>query len=292
MASATVGPAAGGRHRSLSSEAAKRRQRRLSGLWGGPERADGRLEWWAAAWAAASLLTLLGHSALLVEMDLNARWVCIFTRSAWSVPSVVTPKTVASASAALAGPDQAPGAAELRRLAGMKKFGGCVCAATAGDGAALASAPSSTDRRPTSAECGVRPSSALSSSCMGRGASTGARRECRGRGAARGAPRGRKIPAHSASRQQSRSSASTRRTRTHRALGGVRADDVQVSLNYVLYRNSFQISKRTPSTAQSQPRTSHESPTHTTHTHTHINTHTRHMTQCTRLDPFRRFTES
>ena len=168
MASATVGPAAGWRHRSLSSEAAKRRQRRLSGLWGGPEQADGRLEWWAAAWAAASLLTLLGHSALLVEMDLNARWVCIFTRSAWSVPSVVTPKTVASASAALAGPDQAPGAAELRRLAGMKKFGGCVCAATAGDGAALASAPSSTDRRPTSAECGMRPSSALRrSSCMG-----------------------------------------------------------------------------------------------------------------------------
>ena len=169
MASATVGPAAGWRHRSLSSEAAKRRQRRLSGLWGGPEQADGRLEWWAAAWAAASLLTLLGHSALLVEMDLNARWVCIFTRSAWSVPSVVTPKTVASASAALAGPDQAPGAAELRRLAGMKKFGGCVCAATAGDGAALASAPSSTDRRPTSAECGMRPSSALRRrSCMGR----------------------------------------------------------------------------------------------------------------------------
>ena len=168
VASATVGPAAGWRHRSLSSEAAKRRQRRLSGLWGGPEQADGRLEWWAAAWAAASLLTLLGHSALLVEMDLNARWVCIFTRSAWSVPSVVTPKTVASASAALAGPDQAPGAAELRRLAGMKKFGGCVCAATAGDGAALASAPSSTDRRPTSAECGMRPSSALRrGSCMG-----------------------------------------------------------------------------------------------------------------------------
>ena len=185
MASATVGPAAGWRHRSLSSEAAKRRQRRLSGLWGGPERADGRLEWWAAAWAAASLLTLLGHSALLVEMDLNARWVCIFTRSAWSVPSVVTPKTVASASAALAGPDQAPGAAELRRLAGMKKFGGCVCAATAGDGAALASAPSSTDRRPTSAECGMRPSSALRRrSCMGRdGSCSLARPSPRRRGA-------------------------------------------------------------------------------------------------------------
>ena len=62
----------------------------------------------------------LGHSALLVEMDLNARWVCIFTRSAWSVPSVVTPKTVASASAAFTGPDQVPGAAELRRLARRK----------------------------------------------------------------------------------------------------------------------------------------------------------------------------
>ena len=184
VASATVGPAAGWRHRSLSSEAAKRRQRRLSGLWGGPEQADGRLEWWAAAWAAASLLTLLGHSALLVEMDLNARWVCIFTRSAWSVPSVVTPKTVASASAALA----APGAAELRRLAGMKRFGGCVCAATAGDGAALASAPSSTDRRPTSAECGMRPSSALRRrSCMG---ATAASRSSVGRrpGAVAGCP--------------------------------------------------------------------------------------------------------
>ena len=146
-----------------------------------------------------------------------------------------------------------------------------MCAATAGDGAALASAPSSTDRRPTSAECGVRPSSALSSSCMGRGASprasgvpwSGCRSWCPSGEKNPGAPH---IEAAITQRLQV-VSVHTAHTNAPRYLGGVRADDVQVSLNYVpeFFPDIKTDSLDCTVTATHVAREPH---THDTHTHT------------------------
>lgn len=170
-----------------------------------------------------------------------------------------------------------------------------MCAATAGDGAALASAPSSTDRRPTSAECGVRPSSALSSSCMGRErvdqrASgvpwSGCRSWCPSGEKNPGAPRleaaitqrlaGRQRPHGAHERTALLGRCACRRCASFFELCTGILSRHQNGLPR-LHSHSHARRTRAP---------------HTRHAHTHINTHTPHITQCTRLDPFRRFTES